>query len=77
MTTAYDEFIEFIAAGTTPESVVAFRPSEAAQARVSELLQRQKETALSPDDSAELAQYLQLEHVMRMARARARQRLAL
>jgi hypothetical protein len=77
MTTAYDEFIEFIAGGTTPESVVAFQPSEAARTRVSELIRRQKTERLSADESAELNQYLQLEHVMRLAKARARQRLIL
>ena len=28
---AYEEIVDFIAAGTTPQNVVAFRPSEAAQ----------------------------------------------
>jgi hypothetical protein len=75
MATAYEEFIEFIAGGTTPESVIAFQPSEAARTRVAELIRRQKGEGLSQDDTAELNQYLQLEHVMRLAKARARQRL--
>ena len=37
---AYQEVIDFIAAGTTPQNVVAFRPSEAAQARVEDLMAR-------------------------------------
>jgi hypothetical protein len=76
MATAYDEFIEFIAGGTTPETVVAFRPSEAARARVSELIQRQKSESLAAEEIAELDQCLQLEHLIRLAKARARQRLA-
>ncbi len=35
-TTAYDEVINFIATGTSPEKVIAFRPSTQMQARVSE-----------------------------------------
>ena len=33
-TKSYEEIIDFIAAGTTPEAVVAFRPSESVQQRV-------------------------------------------
>ena len=36
----YEEVIDFIAAGTTPQNVIAFRPSEAAQERVTDLLSR-------------------------------------
>jgi hypothetical protein len=35
---AYLEIIDFIAAGTTPEGVVRFRPSSQAQHRVDELI---------------------------------------
>jgi hypothetical protein len=69
---AYEEIIDFIAAGTTPQNVIAFRPSEAAQARVTDLLAREKEGQLSPEEKSELDRYLQLEHLMRLAKARAR-----
>ncbi len=71
MIRAYEEIIDFIAAGTSPRAVVAFRPSEAAKARVAELIDREKTTGLSPDETAELNYYLQLEHLMRLAKARA------
>jgi hypothetical protein len=72
---AYEEIVDFIAAGTTPQSVVDFRPSLETKARVADLIQQQKSDALSPDETAELNQYLHVEHVMRLAKARARQRL--
>jgi phage-related minor tail protein len=75
MTRAYEEIIDFIAAGTTPREVVAFRPSEEAKARVADLIQREKTTGLSPEETAELNHYLQLEHLMRLAKARARAHL--
>ena len=31
---AYEEVVDFIAAGSTPQNVIDFRPSEAAQQRV-------------------------------------------
>lgn len=73
---AYEEIIDFIAAGTTPRNVIAFRPSEAAKARVAELIQREKTLGLSPEETSELTYYLQLEHIMRLAKARARVHLA-
>ena len=73
---AYEEVIDFIAAGTTPQNVIAFRPSEAAQERLTELISREKQGALSAEERSELDHYLQLEHLMRLAKARAREFLA-
>ena len=75
MILAYEEFVDFIAAGTTPQSVIDYRPSEETKAHVAELIRRQKTESLSPDEAAELNHYLYTEHVMRLAKARARQRL--
>lgn len=72
-TKSYDEIIDFIAAGTTPEAVLAFRPSEGVQRRVAELVERSKEGSISAEDQSELEDYLQLEHIMIMAKVRARQ----
>ena len=71
---AYDEVIDFIAA-TNPDKVLAFRPSEATMQRVSELIYREKTTGLAAEEKAELHHYMWLEHVMRMAKIRARQLL--
>jgi hypothetical protein len=70
---AYFEIIDFIAAGTTPDAVVRFRPSPDAQRRVAELIDREKDGLLSPEEKAELDHFLELEHILRMAKARARQ----
>ena len=75
MVIAYDEFIDFIAAGTTPSGVVAFQPSEATKERVEDLIRREKTGGLSEEETAELNNYLHIEHVMRLAKARARKLL--
>ena len=75
MILAYDEFVDFIAGGNTPQSVIDFRPSHETKAHVAELIRRQKAETLSVDETAELNNYLQIEHLMRLAKARARQRL--
>lgn len=69
----YAEVIDFIAAGTSPDGVIAFQPSESAKTRVADLIYREKTTGLSIDFKSESDHYMQLEHLMRLAKARARQ----
>ena len=76
-TRSYEEIVDFFAAGTTPESVVAFRPSDAATRRVLELVAKSSDAAISPEEQSELDDYLQLEHLLILAKARARQNLQL
>ena len=75
MEKAYEEIIEFIARGTTPDNVVAFQASEATKVRVGELIARHKNGGLSEDEQQELEHYLQLEHLMRLVKARAHKHL--
>lgn len=72
---AYDEMIDFIAEGTSPEKVIAFRPSEDTQARARLLLSREKEESLTTEEKSELDYFLLLEHLMRLAKAKAYQLL--
>ena len=69
----YFEIIDFIAAGTTPNAVAQFHPSLEAQQRVADLVEREKADCLSAEEKAELDHFLELEHILRMAKARARQ----
>jgi hypothetical protein len=71
----YEEIVEFIAS-LSPRDVIEFKPSEAARQRVWDLIGRQKTTPLPADEKAELDHYLEVEHLMRLAKARARQLLA-
>ena len=72
MTRVYEEIVDFIAGGSTPDDVAAWMPSQAARDRVAELVQAEKAGKLSADEQAELNHYLELEHLMRLAKARAR-----
>ena len=71
----YEELVTFIAS-LSPREVVDFKPSEAARQRVWDLLERQKAAPLPADEKSELDHYLEIEHLMRLAKARARQLLA-
>jgi len=67
------ETIDFIAAGTTQEAVANFHPSPEARRRVADLVEREKVGGLSREEKAEPDHFVELEHILRMARARARQ----
>ncbi len=72
MVKAYEEVIDFIAAGVSSVAVSQFMPSEATQERVADLITREKTTGLTIEETKELNQYVQLEHLMRLAKAKAR-----
>ena len=72
----YLEIVDFFAAGTTPQSVADFQPSPAVRERALELLELAKQSRLTPDLETELEHLTGLEHILRMAKARARQILA-
>ncbi|HEY0365556.1 MAG TPA: hypothetical protein VGC73_03720 [Pyrinomonadaceae bacterium] len=71
----YDEVIEFIAS-SSPQNLIAFRASEEAKAHVADLILREKTEGLSVGEKSELDHYLQIEHLMRLAKARAHHYLA-
>ena len=72
---AYLEIIDFIASNN-PEAVARFRPSRETQQRLADLLEREKTEGLSADEKAELDRCIELEHILRMAKAKARLILA-
>jgi len=71
----YEELVQFIAS-LSPRGVVDFKPSEPARQRVWDLIERQKTSPLPAEEQTELDHYLEIEHLMRLAKARARQLLA-
>jgi hypothetical protein len=76
MSTAYSEFVDFIIAGHTPATILAFQPSADTKRKVGELIAKQKSSGLTPEETSELGHFLEVEHIMRLAKARAQQQLA-
>ena len=68
---ASEEVANFIAM-TDPAKVLTFRPSEETRQRVSDLIEREKNEGISEEETRELDYYMQLEHLMRMAKIFAR-----
>lgn len=65
------EVLEFLVSLPSPEEILALQPSAALQARVEALLEKNRTESLSPAEEQEWQQYEYLEHLVRLAKARA------
>ncbi len=65
------DVLEVLARLPTPEEVLALRPSAALAQRVSELVEKSRTADLSHDDEVEWQRLAYLEHLVRVAKARA------
>jgi hypothetical protein len=65
------EVLEIFASLPTPEEILRLRPSKALQARIHTLLEKNRTERLTPAEEHEWAQYEVLEHVVRLAKAKA------
>jgi len=72
MIRAYDEIVDFISSGTTPSTVAHFEASAATKEYVAGLIQKEKTIGLTAAEASELDHFSKLEHLMRLAKARAR-----
>jgi hypothetical protein len=66
----YDEIADFLATAA-PAEILAFRPSELTQKRFEELVEKKKEGLIVSKEQEELDHFLMLEHIFRLAKARA------
>lgn len=71
MIRAYEEIVDFIASGSTPDSVSRFEASETTKDYVASLIHKEKTIGLSDEEASELDHFLKMEHLMRLAKARA------
>jgi hypothetical protein len=75
MPLAYEELVNFIAEGPSSQRVAEYEASETTKAYVADLIRREKTSSLSAEEKAELDHFLHLEHLMRLAKARAQMHL--
>ena len=65
------EVLEFLAGLPTPEEIVKLHPSKTLQDRISSLLEKNRTMGLTPEENQEWEQYQYLEHLVRIAKAKA------
>jgi hypothetical protein len=70
------DVLELLASLPTPEDILALRPSERLQRRIDELVEKSRAGGLSEAEEAEWERYEYLEHLVRMAKAKAQQKMS-
>jgi SpoU rRNA methylase family enzyme len=70
----FEELAQFLA-NLSPRKVIAFKTSKKSQERVSFLLGKNEERGLSAEENKEMEQYMLIEHIVQLAKAKALLRL--
>jgi hypothetical protein len=69
---ARDELLDFLVGQIPGTALAGFQASDQARQRVWALIAKEKETGLLPEERLELDDYLKLEHLLVLAKAKAR-----
>ena len=69
---ARDELLDFLVRQIPSRALTDFQPSEQARQRIWTLIAKEKETNLLPEEKVELEDYLKLEHLLVLAKAKAK-----
>jgi hypothetical protein len=69
------DVLEVLAGLPTPEEVLALQPSANLQQRIDGLLEKNRKSGLSPEEEGWWEQYEYVEHLMRVAKAKAATKL--
>jgi hypothetical protein len=73
--TLFEEISDYFASRMTPEEIIAFKPSEALDERLHDLLDKNGENTLTREEQTELDRFLQVNHLLTLLKAKARLRL--
>jgi hypothetical protein len=66
-----DEILDFLVEQIPAQSLANFKASDAARQRVWSLIAKEKESGLLPEEKVDLDDYLKLEHLVVLAKAKA------
>ncbi len=66
----YEDLLDLLAESADAGRVLAFRLSPAKQARLDDLLEKNRAGALSEEEAAELDDFERFEHIVRLLKAR-------
>ncbi len=69
---ARDEIVDFLVDQIPKSALASFQPSSQARQRVWDLIAREKDAGLLPEEKLELDDYMKLEHLLAIAKAKAR-----
>jgi hypothetical protein len=67
----YDTFLDYLVEKATPQEILAFKVSEEAEARITDLLERRNAGKLSPDEATELEHMRSFDSLVSLLKAKA------
>lgn len=70
-TRAYSSFLDFVMQKATPADILAYQMPQAEQQRIIELLDKQDEDALTPEEAEELQEIKMVDRMLLALKARA------
>jgi HKD family nuclease len=70
--TLFDEITDFLSSAPTTEAIIAFKPSEALDQRLHDLLDKNSRDELTGEEQTELHEFLRMNHFLKMLRLKAR-----
>jgi hypothetical protein len=68
---AYSSFLDFVMQKATPEDILAYQMPESEQQRIIELLNKQDEESLTPEETEELQEIKMIDRMLLALKARA------
>lgn len=71
----FDEIIDFITSIPQPQQILNYKPSQSTQNRLDDLLEKKRNEQLNDDELHELDQFIMTEHIMRIAKIKAKKSL--
>ena len=72
----FGEVADFIVAQPSLEAIIAYRVPTAIQERIDDLLEKNREEGLTAEESEEMTKMLAVSHLMSLAKAKARLKVA-
>lgn len=71
----FSELIDFLSSTPTSDEILAYKPSEELEERLSHLLDKNRKDKLSSEERDELDEFLRFNHFVNMLKLRTRQKL--
>lgn len=71
----YEQVLDFLAGGPSAQQIVNYRPPAGAQRRFSELLEANRQRALTLQEEEELDHYVRMDRMLSLLKAKAHGRL--
>jgi hypothetical protein len=71
----FDEVIDFITSIPQPQEILNYKPSKFTQNRLDDLLEKKRNDQLSEEEIHEMEQFVMTEHIMRIAKIKAKKSL--